>query len=49
MHQKILGCEFKRILNRSYSSISIPVTYRDKFVKVKLVERRFKMTLSEFR
>ena len=43
MHHKILGCEFTRILNRSYSSISMPVTYRGKFVKVNLVERRFKV------
>lgn len=43
MHHKILGCEFKRILNCSYSSISMPVTYGGKFVKVNLVERRFKV------
>ena len=43
MHHKTLGCEFKRILNSSYSSISMLVTYRGKFVKVNLVERRFKV------
>ena len=45
MHHKILGCEFKRILNRSYSSISMPVTHRGKFLTVKLVEWRFKLNV----